>query len=128
MKMLIEEAQLAVITFIDYTAAFDTESQLFLDEALRQSNVSIKVRRVIQSIFSVASGCVRTRNPDGSTNDSEPFDISRGVLQGDIFSPVAFIAGLMHIFRRHDIHEGGLNKYLFKFSNHIVYIIVTPKL
>ena len=73
MRMLIKEAQLAVITVIDYTAAFDTESQLFLDKALRQSNVSIKVRRVIQSIFSVASGCVRTRNPDGSTNDSEPF-------------------------------------------------------
>ena len=34
---------------------------------------------------------------------SEPFDIERGVLQGDIFSPVSFIAGLDRIFRRHDI-------------------------
>ena len=81
--MLLKEAQPAVITFVDYTAAFDTESQLFLDKALRNANVSVKLRRVIQSIFSAASGCVRVRNPDGSVKDSEPFDISRGVLQGD---------------------------------------------
>ena len=47
-------------------------------------------------------GCVRIRNPDGSFDDSAPFDIFRGVLQGDIFSPVAFIAGLMQTFRLHD--------------------------
>ena len=107
-KMLLKEAQPAVITFIDYTAAFDTESQLFLDKALRNANVSVKLRRVIQSIFSAASGCVRVRNPDGSVEDSEPFDISRGVLQGDIFSPVAFIAGLMETFRTHDLPDAGI--------------------
>ena len=51
---------------------------------------------------------MRISNPDGSTDDSEPFDISRGVLQGDIFSPVAFIAGLMQTFRSHDIPEAGI--------------------
>ena len=107
-KMLLKEAQPAVITFVDYTAAFDTESQLFLDKALRNANVSVKLRRVIQSIFSAASGCVRVRNPDGSVEDSEPFDISRGVLQGDIFSPVAFIAGLMETFRTHDLPDAGI--------------------
>ena len=39
---------------------------------------------------------------------SEPFDIERGVLQGDIFSPVSFIAGLDRIFRRHDISNSGV--------------------
>ena len=33
---------------------------------------------------------------------SEPFNIERGVLQGDIFSPVCFIAGLDRIFRLYD--------------------------
>ena len=59
-KMLLREEREAVMTFIDYTAAFDTESQLFLDEALRCAGVSVKVRHIIQSIFSVAQGCVRT--------------------------------------------------------------------
>ena len=33
--MVLREAREVVITFIDYSAAFDTESHLFLDEALR---------------------------------------------------------------------------------------------
>ena len=39
---------------------------------------------------------------------SQPFNIARGVLQGNVFSPIAFIAGLDRIFRRHDIHTAGL--------------------
>ena len=107
-KMLLEESQPAVVTFIDYTAAFDTTSQRFLDDALRESSVSVKVRRMVQAIFAVATGCVRVRNPDGSVDDSAPFDISRGVLQGDIFSPVAFIASLMQTFKCYDIPDSGI--------------------
>ena len=40
-EMLLCESKPAVVTFIDYTAAFDTESQLFLDEALNAAGVSI---------------------------------------------------------------------------------------
>ena len=42
-KMVLREAREAVITFIDYSAAFDTESHLFLDEALRSAGISIKI-------------------------------------------------------------------------------------
>ena len=102
-NMIIRENREAIVTFIDYKAAFDTESQLFLDEALSSAGVSTKVRRVIQSIFNVASGCVRIGN-----STSDPFDISRGVLQGDIFSPVAFIAGLWRIFSSYDKPNAGI--------------------
>ena len=107
-NMLLRESREAVVTFIDYTAAFDTESQVFLDEALGTAGVSSKVRRMIQSIFTAASGCVRIRNPDGTDELSEPFNISRGVLQGDIFSPVAFIVGLWRTFALHDTPEAGV--------------------
>jgi len=107
-NMLLRESREAVVTFIDYTAAFDTESQVFLDEALSSAGVSSKVRRMIQSIFAAASGCVRIRNPDGSVETSEPFNIARGVLQGDIFSPVAFIVGLWRTFSLHDIPGSGV--------------------
>ena len=107
-KMLLRENREAVISFIDYSAAFDTESQLFLDEALGAAGVSGKVRRIIQSIFRVAQGCVRIRKADGTLAYSEYFDINRGVLQGDIFSPVAFIVGLWRIFSLHDRPNSGL--------------------
>jgi len=107
-EMLIQESKPAVITFIDYTAAFDTVSHVFLDKALCSAGMSVKLRRVIQTIFSAASGCVRISKPDGSQEMSDSFDISRGVLQGDIFSPVAFITGLMQIFKTHDSTAGGV--------------------
>ena len=88
-KMILRERRTAVITFIDYKAAFDTESQPFLDKALSSAGVSVKVRRVIQAVFKAASGCIRI-----GSETIKAFGISRGVLQDDIFSPVAFIACL----------------------------------
>ena len=106
--MILSESKPAVVTFIDYTAAFDTVSHKFLDQALSSAGISTKLRRIVQAIFSAASGCVRITKPGGCQEISEPFDISRGVLQGDIFSPVAFITGLMHIFETHDIKNAGV--------------------
>ena len=107
-EMILREGREGIITFIDYSAAFDTESQKFLDEALAAANVSTKLRRVIQSIFRVAHGCVRIRQNDGSFAQSDFFDIARGVLQGDIFSAVAFIVGLWRIFSKHDVPGAGV--------------------
>ena len=53
-EMLLRERREAVITFIDYSAAFDTENQKFIGEALEFAGVSTKVRCVIQAIFHVA--------------------------------------------------------------------------
>ena len=49
--------------FIDYIAAFDTESQMFLDEALAEAGVGAKVRRIVRAIFAAAFGVVRLRHP-----------------------------------------------------------------
>ena len=59
--MVLREGRQAVVTFIDYSAAFDTESQLFLDSALAETGVSSKVRRIVQAIFAAATGVVRIR-------------------------------------------------------------------
>ena len=107
-NMVLHEGRRAVVTFIDYSAAFDTESQIFLDSALAEAGVSVKVRRIVQAIFASATGVVRIRQPGGGILLSEPFNIERGVLQGDIFSPVCFIAGLDRIFRLHDHVNAGM--------------------
>ena len=39
---------------------------------------------------------------------SQPFNIERGVLQDDIFSPVSFIAGLDRIFSLYDCANTGM--------------------
>ena len=50
------------------------------------------------------------RAADGSCEFSPKFSIDRGVLQGDIFSPVCFIVGLAALFEDSDItaDKGGL--------------------
>ena len=45
--MVLHEGRRAVITFIDYSATFHTESQLLLDSALGDAGVSVKVKRII---------------------------------------------------------------------------------
>ena len=107
-SMILRESREAVVTFIDYTAAFDTQSQIFLDEALSKAEVSQKVRRIVQSIFRAASGCVRINNSNGICEYSDTFNIARGVLQGDIFSSDAFITGLWRIFETHDTSNAGV--------------------
>ena len=106
--MVLREGRQAVVTFIDYSAAFDTESQVFLDSALAETGVSSKVRRIVQAIFAAATGVVRIRQQDGGVDMSEPFNTERGVLQGDIFSPVCFIAGIDRIFRLYDHVNPGM--------------------
>ena len=108
MSEVLRAGEEAVVTFIDYTAAFDSLSHRFLDEALAEANVSPKVRRVIRAIYTSASGAVRIRQSSGENAFSEPFSIDRGAIQGDIFSPPCFTIGLDSIFRKHDVHREGV--------------------
>ena len=69
LKLIIDELvraeQEAVVTFIDYTAAFDSLSHRYLDESLAEAKVSPKVRRIIRAIYGAATGAVRIRKPSG---------------------------------------------------------------
>ena len=42
-NVVLRDGRQAIVTFIDYSAAFDTESQLFLDTALAETGISSKV-------------------------------------------------------------------------------------
>ena len=108
MDSVLRAGQEAVVTFIDYSAAFDTVSHRFLDESLAAAGVSTKVRRIIRAIYSSASGMLRIRQPSGICVMSSEFDIRRGAIQGDIFSPPCFTVGLDRIFRLYDTRCEGI--------------------
>ena len=78
----------AVITFIDYHAAFDSISHRFLGESLTAAGVQPKIRHMVKAIYAEATVMVRLRLPSGDTLCSEPFPVRRGVIQGDIFTRV----------------------------------------
>ena len=93
---------------LDYEAAFDSVSHLFLDEALGAAGASDKIRSIFRAIYSKANAVVRVQKADGSHTLSRSFDVRRGVLQGDIFSPLCFIVALSRIMEVHDATGGGL--------------------
>ena len=54
-------------------------------------------RAIFRAISKNAKGSVRIRNSDGTYTYSDAFEICRGVVQGDIFSPYCALAVLMMI-------------------------------
>ena len=82
------------VTFIDYTAAFDSVSHKFLDQALARAGASNKSRAIFRAIYNAASARTEVADVDGKTVLSEAFPIRRGVVQGDITSPLYFILAL----------------------------------
>ena len=104
---VIKAESTCVVTFIDFSAAFDTVSHFFLDQALEEAQVSVKCRAIFREIYEKAKGRVKIRSPSGETLLSEPFDLRRGVVQGDIFSPLCFILAMAVIIKRH-LPPGGI--------------------
>ena len=49
----------AVITYIDFVAAFDSISHRFLDEALEEAEASDKSRAIFRAIYKSATAVVR---------------------------------------------------------------------
>ena len=95
-------------TFIDYSAAFDSVSHKFIDEALQRAGASDKIRSVFRAIYKAANAVTKVQGADGKEITSEPFPIDRGVVQGDITSPLYFILALELILKRHDIRGRGV--------------------
>lgn len=100
-KMLRENKPL-VLTFINYSAAFDSVGHKFLDHALGEAAAKPKTRAIFRSIYSSASAKTRVKSTDGQHVYSEAFPVRRGVIQGDITSPMYFIIALEAILRKYD--------------------------
>ena len=56
---------------------------------------------MFSAIYRNASACVRVTNSAGEKLYSGAFPIDRGVVQGDIFSPVVFILALAVVMARY---------------------------
>ena len=68
------------VTFVDYTAAFDSVPHKFIDVTLQDAGVSIKTRHMFRAIYKVASAVIKVNGVNGKVSFSNPFPIGRGVL------------------------------------------------
>ena len=103
---MLEMGEKLYVSFIDYSAAFDSVSHKFIDKALKRAGASNKSRALFRAIYNAASATTKVQSVDGSEVLSAPFPINRGVVQGDITSPLYFILALELILRKHDNISG----------------------
>ena len=91
-----------IINFVDYAAAFDSVSHKFLDETLARAGASNKLRAMARAVYESASAYTSVAGAEGKRIKTDEFRVKRGVLQGDIMSPMLFILALEHILRQYD--------------------------
>ena len=100
---LLQRGEPLYVSFIDYSAAFDSVSHKFLDIALTKAGASNKTRAMFRAIYRAARVRTEVQGTDGKVVLSEVFPVNRGVVQGDITSPWYFILALeLILLRTHD--------------------------
>ena len=85
----------AIITFIDFKKAFDSIHRGKMMQILRAYGIPPNLLRAIDKMYTNTKAKVVT--PDGET---ELFDITAGVLQGDTLAPFLFIIVLDYAMRK----------------------------
>jgi hypothetical protein len=90
LRRLIEEAEIhkknLIITFVDFSKAFDSVHREAIPRLLAAYNVPQKLANAVYSLYKNTTACVLTS--DGPT---DMFTTSSGVLQGDTLSPFLFV-------------------------------------
>ena len=99
------EHSAGIITYIDFTAAFDSIYHSYMLESLKQYNVPLKYVRLVNAIYHHAAVRVRLQEIGGSRSYSRSIPVRRGAIQGDIPSPVVFLVALDRLLKEH----GGLS-------------------
>ena len=119
---LLEEAEdekrsAAVIMYIDFTAAFDSISRQYLLKALHEYGVPLKYCRLVKAIYDSAKVRVRLQEPGGEKTYSPNINVRRGVIQGDIPSPVCSLVALDNLLNDHGILQTRAHKSQAHFTS-----------
>ena len=97
-----------VITYIDFSAAFDSISHSYLLNALKEYGVPRKICRLVKAVYDSAAVRVRLQERNGAKCYSRKVSINRGVIQGDGPSPVCFLVALDKALKDHGNLDIGL--------------------
>ena len=100
------------IAFVDYEKAFDSVEHEDILNALEKHQIPTVYIETLASMYRNGTAQVKVDN-----NMSKPFDIRRGVRQGDTLSPNMFNSGLEQVFRRLNWQDKGININGEKLSN-----------
>jgi hypothetical protein len=129
MRLLIEKhneyKMCFALAFVDYEKAFDSIELWAILDALYECRTDSRYSELIKYIYEHATSSIRLHE------DTQKFNIGRGVRQGDTISPKLFTAALESIFKKLEWSERGVNingQYLnhLRFADDIV--LIAPNL
>lgn len=92
-----------VFIFVDYEKAFDSVDQHTMLRALSDGRIDYRYSTVIKYIYENATACVRLHD------NTDKFNIERGVRQGDTISPKLFNSVLQYMFKQTNWDNLGVN-------------------
>ena len=84
-----------VVTFIDFKKAFDSINRNVMFAVLRHYGIPEAVVNAISVLYTNSKSAVMV---DGGLSD--PFDITTGVLQGDVLAPFLFVVLVDYLLKR----------------------------
>ena len=90
----------AVLLFVDFSKAFDSVHRGKMANILKAYGIPHPIVNAIMTLYHGTNAIVRS--PDG---DTDPFNISDGVLQGDTLAPFLFILCLDYVLMTIDRHN-----------------------
>ena len=61
---MLDECKILYVTFIDYSAAFDSVSHKFLDRALKAAGASNNSRALFRAVYDAASAVTKVPSTD----------------------------------------------------------------
>ena len=83
------------VTFIDFKKAFDSIDRRVMFAVLRHYGIPEAVVNAISTLYNNSKSVVMV---DG--NISDPFEVSTGVLQGDVLAPFLFIVLVDYLLKK----------------------------
>ena len=90
--------------FIDYEKAFDSVEHFAIFQALRKININETYVQILENIYKNAAARIHLDD-----HISEPFEIKRGVRQGDPISPKLFTAAIQEVFKNSELDPRGVD-------------------
>ena len=88
--------------FIDFEKAFDSVEHKSVFEAIEKQGVDVQYINILKKIYKETNAVIKMEG------ESKPFQVRKGVRQGDTISPKLFTAVLEEIFRKLEWNERGI--------------------